>query len=271
MFIVGLLHAVQQNEGIVLIIGEVGSGKTLMSRILLSRLPDHIETVYLPNPSFSRNEIIDVIARDLGITASSPGMRLEALQLELIKRHDMGRQVMVFIDEAHTMPAESIEEVRRLSNLETDNHKLVQLVLCGQPELDTLLAAPQLRQVRDRIVYRLMLNKLSQNDAAAYLNHRLHVAGWRGSRLFSVPGEQLLLNDANGRARRINLIADKALLAAFAENKKQVDARHVRRAISDAGRNFSSSFIHKSDYQTAAAFFFLLSSLTLLWLSFKAG
>ena len=103
LFIAGLLHVVQQNEGIVLIIGEVGSGKTLMSRILLSRLPDHVDTVYLPNPSFSSNEIIDIIARDLGITAASPGMRLEALQLELIKRYEAGRHVMVFIDEAHTM------------------------------------------------------------------------------------------------------------------------------------------------------------------------
>ena len=240
-FIAGLLYAAQQAEGIVLVIGEVGSGKTMMSRLLLTRLRANVDTVYLPNPSFSRDEIIDIIARDLGVEAASQGMRLEALQQELIKRHAMGRQVVVLIDEAHAMPAESIEEVRRLSNLETDDCKLLQLVLCGQPELDTLLAAPHLRQVRDRVVYRLMLRHLSHRDAGAYLDHRLRVAGWRGGRMFSWPAELLLLLDAKGRARRLNLLADKALLAAFADGKKQVSAKHVRLAIRDIGANFSSA------------------------------
>ncbi len=238
MFIAGLLHAALQHEGIVLVIGEVGSGKTLMSRMLLTQLPDNIDTVYLPNPAFSRDEIIDVIARDLGI--ASQGIGLEALQQELIKRHEQGRHVVMLIDEAHLMPADSIEEVRRLSNLETDDRKLVQLILCGQPELDTLLAKPSLRQVRDRVVYRLMLHNLSRDEASRYLYHRLRIAGWRGGRLFSALGERLLLYDARGRARRLNLIADKSLLAAFAEGEDQVNARHVWRAIVDAGANFSS-------------------------------
>lgn len=240
MFVAGLLHAAQQNEGIVLVIGEVGSGKTLISRMLLAQLPKTVDTVYLPNPAFSRDEIIDVIARDLGINAATPGMRLEELQRELIKRHALGRQVVVLIDEAHAMPADSLEEVRRLSNLETNERKLLQLILCGQPELDTLLAKPSLRQVRDRVVYRFMLNNLSADDASAYLNHRLQIAGWRGGRLFSAVAARLLLADAQGRARRINLIADKALLAAFAEDKTCVSARHVRLAIQDAGSNFAT-------------------------------
>lgn len=244
-FIAGLTFAAQQAEGIILVVGEVGSGKTMMSRLLLNRFPPHVDTVYLPNPSFSRDEIIDVIARDLGIRVGRQGVRLEALQQELIKRHGAGRQVVVLIDEAHAMPAESIEEVRRLSNLETDDRKLVQLILCGQPELDTLLAAPHLRQVRDRVVYRLVLSNLSRRDASAYLDHRLRVAGWRGGRLFSWLGEQLLISDAQGRARRLNLLADKALLAAFAEGKRQVDARHVRIAIKESGANFASAALDK--------------------------
>ncbi len=243
MFISALLHASLQAEGIILVIGEVGSGKTLMSRMLLSRLPDTVDSVYLPNPVFSRDEIIDVIARDLGIVAASRGMRLEALQQELINRHMQGRQVLVFIDEAHAMPAESIEEVRRLSNLETDSCKLLQLVLCGQPELDTLLAAPSLRQVRDRVVYRLVLRNLSPDDASYYLDHRLRIAGWQGGRMFSHLGEWVLLGDARGRARRLNLIADKALLAAYAEGSRHVGVRHVWQAIQDAGVNFSSAGI----------------------------
>lgn len=243
MFIAGLLHATLQAEGIVLVIGEVGSGKTLMSRILLSRLSKQVDTVYLPNPAFSRDEIIEVIARDLGIEGAAPlgqGLRLEALQQELIKRHEQGRRVVVLIDEAHAMPMESIEEVRRLTNLETDNRKLVQVVLFGQPELDTLLDTPHLRQVRDRVVYRLVLRNLSSLDSRAYIEHRLRVAEWRGGRMFSWCAEQHLIHDAKGRARRINILADKALLAAYADNKKQVLARHVRLAIRDAGTNFAT-------------------------------
>jgi len=263
-FIAGLLYAAQQGEGIVMVVGEVGSGKTLMSRLLLNRLQPHVDTVYLPNPSFSRDEIIDVIARDLGVAAQ--GMRLEALQQELIKRHEQGRQVVVLIDEAHAMPAESIEEVRRLSNLETNDRKLVQLVLCGQPELDTLLAAPHLRQVRDRVVYRLVLRNLSRSDASAYLDHRLRVAGWRGGRMFSWLAERLLLADAQGRARRLNLLADKALLAAFADGKRQVSAKHVRIAIQESGTNFSSaSFKPRIHWQAVAAGLFSLA------LTFIAG
>lgn len=264
-FVAGLLHATQQAEGIVLVIGEVGSGKTLMSRILLNRLPGYVDTVYLPNPAFSRDEIIDVIARDLGITANSPGFRLEALQQELIRRHALGRQVLVLIDEAHAMPADSIEEVRRLSNLETDSRKLVQLVLCGQPELDILLDKPSLRQVRDRVVYRLILRNLSQDDSLAYLDHRLRIAGWRGGQMFSWLGKRLLLADAQGRARRLNLIADKALLAAFAAGKRQVSALHVWQAIQDAGVNFSSPFTRRK--LTIGLLMLMLAASTTLWLT----
>lgn len=262
MFIAGLLHAALQNEGIVLVIGEVGSGKTLMSRMLLTQLPDNVDTVYLPNPAFSRDEIIDVIARDLGI--SSHGMGLEALQQELIKRHEQGRHVVVLIDEAHAMPGESIEEVRRLSNLETDDRKLVQLILCGQPELDTLLAKPSLRQVRDRVVYRLMLPNLSRDDASSYLDYRLRTAGWRGGHMFSAFGELLLLHDARGRARRLNLIADKSLLAAFAEGRRQVNARHVWRAIRDAGANFSSAGFKSGGVRL---FLLALTIIAIIWLA----
>lgn len=269
-FIVELVYAAQQADGIVLLIGEVGSGKTLLSRLLLARLPDNVDTVYLPNPSFSHDEIIDVIARDLGIATSDRGVRIDVLQHELIKRHALGRQVVVFIDEAHAMPGDSIEEVRRLSNLETDNRKLVQLILCGQPELDKLLAAPSLRQVRDRVVYRLVLQNFSWGDASCYLDHRLRIAGWRGGRMFTACAEFLLLADARGRVRRINVIADKALLAAYAEGKKQVNARHVRLAIRDIGANLVN-LKPGMRWQTYFAFIPVIASIAVIWLSYDIG
>jgi hypothetical protein len=122
--------------------------------------------------------------------------------------------------------------------------------------------------VRDRIVYRLVLNNLSNEDASAYLSHRLGVVGWRGERLFSASGERLLLADAQGRVRRLNLIADKALLAAFAQGQKQVDARHVRLAIKDAGANFSSVFAQKKYWQ-ATAFFLPVALIAIIWLAIK--
>ncbi len=258
-----LLHAALQGEGIVMVTGEVGSGKTLMSRLLLSQLPEHVDTVYLPNPTFSRDEIIDVIARDLGL--SGQDTRLASLQNELIRRHQSGRIVVAVIDEAHTMAAESLEEVRRLSNLETCDRKLLQLILFGQPELELLLASSAMRQVRDRIVYRFALDKFSDSDAARYLDHRLNMAGWQGAALFTPMAKYRLIRDAKGRARRLNLIADKALLAAFGEGKKRVGTRHVHLAIRDIGANFSSE--HSKTERIRRWIISVLIALSLFWLS----
>ena len=227
-----LLHVACNEEGIVTAVAEIGSGKTLLSRLLLSRLPEGISSVYLANPCFNRDEIITAISRDLGLVSSTTTTeeRLAQLHQELLRRHALGQRVLLVIDEAHAMPPESLEEVRLLSNLETDRHKLVNIILFGQPELDTLLADRKLRQVRDRVIHRFELPPLSKDEAAAYIDHRLRIAGWRGGRLFSPAAMSLLVKASGGRARRINLLADKSLLAAYAEGVKQVEKRHVQTA-----------------------------------------
>ena len=228
-----LIHVACHEEGIVTAVAEVGSGKTLLARLMLNRLPEHISTVYLANPCFSRDEIISAIARDLGLTGLPEQIegKLAALHEELLKRHGQGQRVLLVIDEAHTMPIESLEEVRLLSNLETSSHKLVNIMLFGQPELDELLADRRLRQVRDRVIHRFELPPLPHDEGVAYIDHRLRTAGWHGGKLISNAAIDLLLKASGGRARRINLLADKSLLAAYAESKQQVDAPHVKSAL----------------------------------------
>ena len=227
-----LLHVAAHEEGIATVVAEVGSGKTLLARQMIAELPAGVSTVYLANPCFNRDEILGAIGRDLGLAdlPASIEEKLAALHQELLRRHAAGERVLLVIDEAHSMPAESLEEVRLLSNLETGSHKLVNIMLFGQPELDMLLADPRLRQVRDRVIHRFELAPFSRDDGAAYIDHRLRVAGWQGGRIFSDGAIAVLMKASGGRARRINLLADKSMLAAYAENLKQVEKRHAKSA-----------------------------------------
>lgn len=237
-----LLHVAQHEEGIMTLVAEVGSGKTMLARLMLSRLPSTVATIYLANPSFSRDEILGAIGRELGLTdlPTSTEARLAALQHELLRRHAEGQRVLLVIDEAHAMPPESLEEVRLLSNLETEQHKLLNIILFGQPELDETLADRRMRQVRDRVVHRFVLPALPDDEAAAYIDHRLRAAGWQGAALFAPAAMALLIKASGGRARRINLLADKALLAAYAGGKPSVNVEHVRSAMSELHDDISA-------------------------------
>ncbi len=256
-----LLHVASHEEGIITVVAEVGSGKTLLSRLMLSQLAPTISTVYLANPCFSRDEILSAIARDLGVTdlPISTEAKLSRLQQELLQRHAKGQRVLLVVDEAHAMPPESLEEVRLLSNLETASHKLVNIMLFGQPELDTLLADPRLRQVRDRVIHRFELLPLPPPEACSYVDHRLRAAGWSGAAMFSKAALALLTKSSGGRARRINLLADKALLGAYAEGARSVERRHVQSAIGE----LHSDVVHKPVLARRAHLPWLTSHLAL--------
>ena len=229
-----LQHAVLDDDGIIVVVGEVGSGKTMLCRMLAERLPrDRVELVYLANPSFGPGEILHSLLADWGLPIPTDRPALLAIQDALMERHAQGRRVVVLIDEAQAMSPESLEEIKLLSNLETEQSKLLQIVLFGQPELDELLALPKLRQVRDRVVHRFDLTPLDSDDACAYVYHRLRLAGWLGGNLFESSALRLLVGASHGRARAIHLLADKALLAAFADGARQVSKPHVQRAIAD--------------------------------------
>ena len=231
-----LIYAVLHDEGIVKVSGEVGSGKTMLSRVLMERLPEHVATIYLATPSLKSDEILHAIADDLELSLSAErrSVALRELQEHLIQLYGAGRRVVILIDEAHVMPEDTLEQVRLLSNLESNRHKLLQIVLFGQPELDETLAKASLRQLRDRITHSFRMRPLAVPEVSKYLSFRMRAAGYRGPEVFTPRAVRLLARASGGLTRRINILADKSLLAAFTENTHAITDRHVRAAVADS-------------------------------------
>jgi type II secretory pathway predicted ATPase ExeA len=250
-----LIYAVLHDEGIVKVSGEVGSGKTMLCRVLMERLPAHVETIYLATASLGRDEILQAIADELKLElrGERTAAALRTLQERLIELYAAGRRVVILIDEAHVIPDESLEQVRLLSNLESNRHKLLQIVLFGQPELDATLAKNSLRQLRDRITHGFRMRPLATPEVAKYLSFRMGAAGYRGPAVFTARAVSRLARAAGGLTRRINILADKALLSAFTENTHAVTERHVRAAIRDSEFAAVSRPARAALYAAAAA------------------
>jgi len=231
-----LLYAITHDEGIVKVTGEVGSGKTMLCRVLIERLPANVATIYLANPSLSRDEFLFTVADELFVNLATNRISavLRALQEHLIELYGQGRQVVMLIDEAHAMPRETLEEIRLLSNLESNRHKLLQIVLFGQPELNDNLNRQEMRQLKERITHNFGLEPLVRADVAAYINFRMRAAGYKGPDPFSPAAVKLIARASLGLTRRINILCDKALLAAFAENAHQITLAHIKAAVRDA-------------------------------------
>ncbi|HEX5463139.1 MAG TPA: AAA family ATPase, partial [Burkholderiales bacterium] len=268
-----LVYAVTHGDGIVKVTGEVGTGKTMLCTMLESRLPATVETVYVPNPSLSPPEMLTAIAGELHLTTQSGATRIELMQrltAHLVERHAKGQRVVAFIEEAQSMPEQTLEEIRLLSNLETHSDRLLQIVLFGQPELDARLRAPALRSLRDRIAHSFRLEPLSAREIADYLHFRLRTAGYRGPDLFSRRTVRMIARASQGLARRVNLIADKALLATFADNRHEIRARDIRTAVGETA--FAEAQAHR--FQPARAAIALLVICVIaagVWYAFKAG
>ena len=230
-----LVYAITSGEGLVKVTGEVGTGKTMLCRVLMERLPDTVDTVYLAVPNLTRNEILVAIATEIGLadTSGVATQLLRRLQERLIEVHGEGRRVVALIDEAHAMPEETLEELRLLSNLETPRNKLLQLVLFGQPELDARLSQDSLRQLRERITHAFTLAPMPPKEIGAYVEFRLRAAGYRGPSLFGPEVLALIAEASEGLTRRVNIYADKTLLAAFAGGTHTLTPDHARAAIAD--------------------------------------
>lgn len=231
-----LLYAITDSEGIIKVTGEVGSGKTMLCRMLLERHPEKVETVYLANPSLTREEMLYAIADGLNLNLEGQRVNiiLQTLQNHLELKLAQGKRVVILVDEAHAMPLGTMEELRLLYNLQVGNHKLLHIVLFGQPELNDKLSQPNMRQLKDRIVHHFSMLPLSQNIIETYLQFRMRTAGYRGPPLFSSTAAALIGKASQGLMRRVNILADKAMLAAFIENTYNIEVRHVQAAIRDS-------------------------------------
>ncbi|MDD2700857.1 MAG: AAA family ATPase [Sideroxydans sp.] len=231
-----LVYAITDGEGIIKISGEVGSGKTMLCRMLLDKLPTNIKAIYLANPSMSRDELLYAIADrlQLDLEGKRVNVILQTLQNHLEAMYEHGERVVVLVDEAHAMPLETLEELRLLYNLQVGAHKLLQIVLFGQPELDEKLAQTNMRQLKDRIVHHFTILPLSPKIVHAYLMFRMRAAGYKGPDIFSANAEKQIGKASQGLMRRVNILADKSLLAAFVENTHRIEERHVQAALRDS-------------------------------------
>ncbi len=242
-----LVYAVHRGEGIIKVVGEVGSGKTMLCRMLQLKLPDTVEIVYIANPSVSAEDILFVIADELSLPVEKDASKhqvIRMLQDYLLQRHMENKQVVLFVEEAQGMPLDTLEEIRLLSNLETDENKLLQIILFGQPELDQNLAIKSIRQLRERITHHFELEPLTQQEIHSYLNFRMRQVGYTGPELISDSVAKKVERHSEGLLRRINIIADKILLSAFAEGTHNLGSKHVTAAVNDSA--FSQEVGRKS-------------------------
>jgi len=239
-----LVYAVTHGEGIVKVTGEVGSGKTMLCRMLVNLLPQKIKVIYLVNPSLNRAEVIYAIAGelDLSVEGKRTDEVIRLLQNALIKIHAEDRQVVLLVEEAQAMPLDTLEEIRLFSNLETAHHKLLQIVLFGQPELDENLSLAHMRPLKERITHSFKVPRLEAKFLPEYLMLRMRAAGYRGPDIFTKRAIKRIAKVSDGIVRRINILADKSLLAAFAENTHAILHRHARAAIHDC--EFSRATSH---------------------------
>jgi len=254
-----IAYGISHGDGIIKVVGEVGSGKTMLSRMLARQLPDNIHLVFLLNPSLRASDLIFAIGHELDLQFTGDCSKNYALQLvqnKLLAMHAAQQRVVVFIDEAQCMPLETLEELRLLSNLETETDKLLQLVLFGQPELDQHLSQSSVRQIKERIIHNFYLKPFTRNEVGEYLSFRLHKAGYNGSPIFTPTALRLLTRFSSGLPRKLTILADKSLLAAFAGQSKAVKAAHVRLAARDSGQ--AQSRVTKKSIGFTASFFVLL-------------
>ena len=229
-----LLYGVGSGGGFVLLTGEIGAGKTTVCRCFMEQIPENCQLAYIFNPKLSVEELLHSICEEFGI-ALAPGISsvkayVDAINVHLLASHAQGKNNVLIIDEAQNLSAAVLEQLRLLTNLETSERKLLQIILIGQPELRAMLARPELEQLAQRVIARYHLGSLSADETASYIRHRLAVAGNTAQMPFAPRLMAQIHGLSKGVPRRINLLCDRALLGAYVENQPQVTRQILRRA-----------------------------------------
>jgi len=229
--------SLDNGEGFIKIIGEVGTGKTLLCRKLLNELDEQkYVTAYIANPNLDHASLYGVILAELGVTYQTQATQYELLKIlntKLLELYQQNKHVVVIVDEAQALTDNILEAIRLLSNLETETSKLLQIVLFGQPELEKRLNKRNLRQLRQRIVFSYYLTPLNRAELDDYIFYRLRAAGYKYESLFSKLSRRLLFKATNGTPRLVNVLCHKALLASFGYNKRKVTTKAILLAIKD--------------------------------------
>jgi general secretion pathway protein A len=233
-----LEYGIASRRGITVLVGEAGTGKTTLIRAALQQQPEQVHCVHLQNPALSRAEFIEMLAIRFGLSDSaraSKSVLLIELETMLRTRHERGESSVLIVDEAQSLPLDLLEELRLLGNIETEETKLLSIVMAGQPELAMLLNQASLRQLRQRIALRCELRALTQAETAGYLAGRVRLAGGIGSQIFTREAVVLIHQRSNGIPRTVSVIADNSLVTAFALGRKPVDSEVVNEVCRDLG------------------------------------
>lgn len=243
-----LLIAARGGEGFIKITGEVGTGKTLLCRKFMSSLEDDFKLAFVPNPYLEPKSLLLALNDELGLgnpagDKSSQHRLLKRLTQGLVDFAREGKRVVVCLDEVQAMPMETLEALRLLTNLETEKHKLLQVVIFGQPELEDKLNQPSIRQLKQRITFSYTLSALSLDELNYYLNHRLAVAGYQGGRLLTRLAVRALHHKSRGIPRLVNVLAHKAMLRAFGKGRHQVGMWDVLAASRDTASTRHASLL----------------------------
>jgi general secretion pathway protein A len=237
-----LLYGIQEKKGFVLLSGGIGLGKTTICRSLLGSLDDSVETALIFNTAISDMDLLETVLTEFGIKsrkdAKTKKTYIDALNKFLLKNFGKRKTAVLLIDEAQNLSHGVLEQLRMLSNLETEREKLLQIILIGQPELNDTLMLPVLRQLNERITVRYSLQPLCPQEVRDYIEHRLKVAEGPGSLEFTDGAFNLIYNFSEGIPRRINALCDRALLIAYTKNVSKINRRAVKLAVADIGADY---------------------------------
>ncbi|MGV2870455.1 ExeA family protein [Colwellia sp. E150_009] len=264
-----LMTALKTGEGFIKVVGEVGTGKTLLCRKLLNEIPEHFVTAYIPNPYLNPDELRRAVALELGVKQAqrmSAQLLTQRIQNRLLELHSQGHSVVLILDEAQALPAESLEALRLFTNLETETRKLLQVVLFAQPELDQRLAQTEFRQLYQRITFSYRLRAMNNEEVQQYIQHRLQVAGYKGAVLFSEKLCKKITKASKGIPRLVNVLCHKMLMLSYGQGGYQVTTKQLKAAIKDTESIGcrQDSVHHYGWIQKTAAIVIVSLTLTLL-------